>query len=459
MRFRTKLPWIAVALATAIRLWADPAATYFAPVVLAVITLSVVALVLARDTCARVAPLFLLLVSAVDLSTLWYVRDLARTFEARSASHIGEDMLRVRYDVATIEAQLDAAADRVESRLAMESGEPDRSALFSLLRREIVTPERGGRIVRAGETLAWWGQELRTAGARTYEFDATGLYIIRTRAANGFAIEVFERIPNEPKASSRLHPHDDWIVSSFFHAGYLEKEPEARRYVVAKRPDATLFVDFKPRPKSELLDAARGDGIDASALLLGLGALGVLALLLRRDDRGRPTAWIVLIVIARWALLPLRVDDDPLRIFQFDVFASRILGPFSRSPFDLLLTAAAILGIAVALNRMAVRVPLLVRTVAALIAAYDFVLLARNLVNNSRISSIPQHIAPSSAAQSVLLAALLMFGFALLQLTRHSESHRRTWLAIAIVALPFVLLSYSIGRTSGAALLYTGAAV
>ena len=459
MRFRTKLPWIAVALATAIRLLADPASSRFPLIVLGVIAFSAIALVLARDTCSRVAPLFLLLVSAVDLTTLWYVRDLARTFEARSTSHLGEDMLRVRYDVATIEAQLDAAADRVESRLAMESSEPDRTALFALLRREIVSPARGGRIVRAGETLAWWGQELRTAGVRTYEFDATGLYIIRTRAANGYTIEVFERVPNEPKATSRLHPHDDWIVSSFFHAGYLEKEPEARRYLVAKRPDATLFVDFRPRAKSELLDDARGDGIDVSALLLALGALGTLALLFRRNDRARPAAFLVLIVIARWALVPLRVDYDPFRIFHFDVFASRILGPFSRSPFDLLLTAAAILGVAIALNRMAVRVPLLVRMAAALFAAYDFVLLARNLVNNSRISSIPEHIAPASAAQSVLLAALLMFGFALLQLTRHSDSHSHTWLVIAAVALPFVLVSYSIGKTSGAALLYTGAAV
>ena len=459
MRFRTKLPWIAVALATAIRLLADPQWAWFGALAAAVLALAAIALVLARDRAPRVAALFLLLAAVVDLATLWYVRDLTRTFDARSNAHLADDLRHLRNDVAEIEAQLDASAYRIESRLAMQSGEPNRGALFALLRREVVSRARGARIVRAGETLAWWGQELRTAGVRTYEFDATSLYIIRTRSSNGFQVEMFERIANEPKASSRLHERDDWIVSSFFHAGYLQKEPEARRSVVAKRPDATLYVDFKPRPKSDLLDDARGDGIDVSALLLALGALGVLALLLRRGTRAQPAIAIALILIARWALLPLRVDDDPLRIFHFDVFASRILGPFSRSPFDLLLTAAAILGIAIALNRVAVRVPVIVRAVAALFAAYDFVLLARNLVNNSRISSIPEHIVPASAAQAVLLAALLMVGFALLQLTRHAESQRRTWIALAAVALPFVLLSYSIGRTSGAALLYAGAAV
>jgi len=469
---RTKLPWIAVALATAIRLLAPPASSLFGLAAAVVLLLAVVAFFATRSTTARVAAIFLIVVSAVDLSTLWYLRDLNRTFEARSAGQLGDEMLAIRNDVATIEAQLDASADRIEGRLSTQNAPPQTTRLFAMLRHAVTSRDRGARIVRNGETVAWWGQELRTAGARTYEFDATGLYIIRSRSSNGTTVETFERIQNQPRAPSRLHPNSDWIVSSTFHAGYLEKESDARRYVIAKRPDATLFVDFKPRPKLELIDDARDDGIDVAAVLLAIGALVVLALLrlearpgalpASRDDAapaGLPLLRVLLIVIARWAMLPLHFDTDPLRIFHFDVYASRILGPFSRSPLDLLLTAAAILGITLALNRLGRHLPVLARTVIALIASYGLVTLARNLVDNSRISSIPEHIAPSSVAQSVLLTALLTFGFALLQLTRHTESRRRTFTAVAIVIVPFVLFAYWAGRSTGVALLYAGAAV
>ncbi|MCU1349502.1 MAG: kinE 2, partial [Acidobacteria bacterium] len=472
MRIRTKLPWIAVAIATAIRLSAVSASSLSGTIALAVpivvSLLAVAALLAGRDQILRVAAIFLIVVSAADLATVWYLRDLNRTFAARSSAQMGEEMLGIRNHVATIEAQLDAAADRIEGRLAMQKSEPESARLFAMLRHTVVSHDRGARIVRGGETLAWWGQELRTAGARTYEFDATGLYIIRSRSANGYTIETFERIPNQPNATSPLHPNSDWIVSSTFHAGYLEKESDARRYVIAKRPDATLYVDFKPRPKGELIDDARDDGVDTAAILLAIGALAVLGLLLLDDRRKQwpiahrrrgPLLTILLIVVARWAMLRLHFDTDPLRIFHFDVYASRILGPLSRSPLDLLLTAAAVLGITLALNRLVVRVPVLARTVVALVAAYGFVTLAKNLVDNSRISSIPEHIAPSSVAQLVLLAALLMFGFALLQLTRHGDSRRQTFLAIAIVILPFVLFAYWAGRTTGVALLYAGAAV
>jgi nitrogen fixation/metabolism regulation signal transduction histidine kinase len=469
---RSKLAWIAVAIATAIRLSApsDPDRVIIT-VAAAVALLGVVAIALSRERVTRIAAIFLLLVSIVDLATVRHVRDLSNTFEARSSAHLNEDVLRIRNEIASIEAQLDASADRLEARLATVNPEPPRLDLFRLLRHEVTTPERGVRIIRAGEIVAWWGQDLRTAGIRTYEFDATDLYVIRSRSANGYAIETFERIVNEPRASSTLHPKDDWVVSTFFHAGYLKQEPEARRFLIANRPDATLYVDFKPRPKRELLDDARGDGVDTSAVLLAVGALVVLLLLtpprpvLADDaevvvivDHGRIWSTTILIAIARWALLPLHVDDDPLRIFHFDIYASRILGPLSRSPFDLLLTAAAILGIVIALNKLTGRLPIIGRALMALAASYGFVLLTRNLLDNSRISPIPDHIIPSSAAQAVLLAALLMFAFALLQLTRHAASRNRTLVALAIIALPLVLAAYSLD-TNGTALLFVALGV
>src|SRR5207302_11216080 len=65
-----------------------------------------------------------------------------------------------------------------------------------------------------------------------------------------------------------------------------------------------------------------------------------------------PLPTILLVFAARAALLPIRVDQDPWQIFRFDLFASRMLGPFSRSPFDLLASAAAILAIVLALTKV-----------------------------------------------------------------------------------------------------------
>src|SRR5258708_16640830 len=433
MPIRSKLGWIAVAAAAVIRLSASTAPDRFIIIgAVAVFLLGIAAMVMSRAAVIRIAALFLQLVSIVDVATVWHVQELSRTFDARSSAHVSEDVSRIRNEIASIEAQLDASADRIEAQLVALNGEPSRLALFRLLRHEVTTPERGVRVIRGGEVVAWWGQDLRTAGVRVYEFDAKDLCVLRTRAAKGYTVEAFERIVNQPKPSSALHPKDDWVVSSFFHAGYLKQEADAHRYLIANRPDATLYVDFKPRPKRELLDDARGDGIDTSAVLLAAGALAILLIVTRGPTRpnaipqemDRITAKpiqstsviVTLILIARWALLPLHVDDDPLRIFHFDIYASRILGPFSRSPFDLLLTGAAILGVVLALHKVGNHLPIFVRALVTLAASYGFVLLVRNLVDNSRISSIPDHIIPSSAAQAVLLAALLTFGFALLRL-------------------------------------------
>src|SRR5262249_37171459 len=147
----------------------------------------------------------------------------------------------------------------------------------------------------------------------------------------------------------------------------------------------------------------------------------------------------LLIAIARIALLPLRFETDSWHIFGFDIYASKMLGGFSRSPFDLLLTGAALLGIVIVFNRWvpAPRVQIM-RGLMTLIAAAGFIVFLRNLVDNSRVSPIPDHIVPLTVAQGVLLMAILCFGFAVVGLAPRFGTRHHV-LRLFVTALAVVL--------------------
>jgi len=268
-------------------------------------------------------------------------------------------------------------------------------------------------------------------------------------------------VPNALKGRKLLDPDDDWISAMIFHAGVLRQDGGTRRAVIDRQPSGTLWVDLTPRLKSEVVDVTRSAGDNLAAALLVLAMLSGAAAFRPPFGGLKPAAPLALIVLARLALLAVRVEGDSWRIFGFDVYASRFLGPFSRSPFDLLMTAAAVLAIAVALTRR--RSPSLMaqlaRAVVALLGAYGFVMLLGNLADNSRISPVPDHIVPLSVAQGVLLAALLLFGFALLQITRHEAPPKRTLLAIAVAVVPLLLAGWALGGVSRRAFLSVGAAV
>jgi len=364
-------------------------------------------------TVLRAAAFFLILAGLIEAGSYFSLRATEATFNNRSADHIRDDVMHVRERVAVVEAQLDSTADRIEGRIASLHHEPTRAELFAMLREEVpATRTRGARIrTPEGDLLAWWGEELRGAAAKTFEFDATNLYIVRTRVAGRYLVESFKRAANVPGATSSIHPHDsDWTTGAMFHAGFLRQEPGTVRQLIERRPEGDLWIDITPRVKREVLEATRNDARNATTILLSIGAI-VLMVMLRR-----PAASVALIVIARIALLPVHLHADPSRIFSFDLYGSRLLGPFSKSPFDLLATAIAILAIVLVVSR-STRLKI-VRLVIAIVAGAGYVLLVRNLVDNSRVSAIPDHIVPSSAAQAVLLAALLCLSFAVLRLAR-----------------------------------------
>jgi signal transduction histidine kinase len=162
---------------------------------------------------------------------------------------------------------------------------------------------------------------------------------------------------------------------------------------------------------------------------------------------------VILIAVARIALLPLRFETDSWHVFGFDIYASRMLDGFSRSPFDLLLTAAATLGIAIVFNRSKPTARMEVIRAALMIAAgFGLVIFLRNLVDNARVSAVPDHIVPLSVAQGVLLLAVLCFGFAVVSLApRFGGRHRVLRLFIAaILVVPLVYFPLHIFETSSA---------
>jgi signal transduction histidine kinase len=370
-----------------------------------------------RAAIVRIAALFVSLAALAELATVYRVRAVSNSFASRADLHLGREVERLRRDIGGDENELDAAAQRVTHELSANPN-ASRAQMFATL-HELHGASRGMRVLAPnGNPVAWWGQELRVSGAATLLFDATSLYITKSVSTPRFTVQAFERIPNETKRHSLWDPDDDWLVSSMFHAGSLRQENGARRYVVAQRPDATLYVDVVPRTRSAIVASARHDGHDVAGLLIVIGAIVVLAMWGTGMSACPTPIAVLLILVARAAMLPFTVDEDPAHVFGFDVYASRILGPFTKSPFDLLLTAAAVLAIVVAAARV---LPAIVRALLALAGALGFAIVASNLVDNSRISSLPDHILPASLAQAVILAALLLFGLALLHLASDSK--------------------------------------
>jgi signal transduction histidine kinase/HAMP domain-containing protein len=433
-------PWFAVAAATAIRLFTGPQ-TWSAAVIA---ILGIAALVVTRSTRVRIAALFLLLVALADAVSLWRVADMTRTFTRRSTEHVAHDVAHIRETIATLEKELDTSAARLTRQLAGK--EANRAALFVLLQNEIGEHAgRGARVLDGdGEVIAWWGEDYRAPGDRTYQFDVTNLYVTRTRAAKNFKVQAFARIENVRGRMPDMHADDAWVVSMFFHGGFPRQEEGTHRQLVAKRADSSLFVDVTPRPKLEVIDAVRAEGTSVAAVLLALGALAVFVRKMRS-----PYAFLALIV-ARIALLPMNMPNDPLGIFDFRLYGSKILGPFSKSPFDLLITAATLLGIVVLLCALFARLPVIVRAVIAAAAAWGYVRIVDNFVANSRVTALPDHVIPATLVQGVLFAAILLLAFAVVRLAgvvfaglSFTKNARYMPLRIALTAIVVAAVVYT----------------
>src|SRR6266849_6068112 len=161
---RNRIAWIAVALATAIRLFAG--SWGMATPALAAI-LAIAAIALTADRIGRTAALFLLVVAAIDLSTFAGTSLVKRDFAARSGRHVDREVTRIRGNIADIEQQLEIHVNAVVAELSATPN-AQRPDMFRMLRHQLSRQRpRGMRIVGPnGEVLAWWGDELRANGTR-----------------------------------------------------------------------------------------------------------------------------------------------------------------------------------------------------------------------------------------------------------------------------------------------------
>src|SRR5882757_7834007 len=221
----------------------------------------------ARTAAARAAAVFLLLAGIAWLTMQVMVLRIGHDFDLRSSRHLGREVESIRRDVARTESKLDAAVDRVVAKLNKNPA-ASREAMFAMLRGEAAGVRQGIRIIAPnGDAVAWWGADLRTPGATSYEFDATNLYIVRSKPLPNPAVSVqaFERVPNQPKAPGLFDlDDDDWVNATMFHAGALRQEHGSQRFILERRPSATLWIDMTPRPRAEVIDAARTIGNDAA---------------------------------------------------------------------------------------------------------------------------------------------------------------------------------------------------
>jgi PAS domain S-box-containing protein len=450
--------WIAVALATAIRLSAE--AEWWRVAALGLGALAAAALAWrwrhsdrakSEQHALRLASIVLILVAAADVVSLWRNAEYARAYEQKLAAHLDRDVVRIRQNVATLEASLDASAARIQARIA--GSEENRGALFQAVAAEVRQRGRGARILdAAGEPVAWWGEDYRAPANRTYQFDVTNLYVTRSRTTPQFTVQVFERVENVRNRQA-FHGEDPWIRSLFFHGGFPRQQEGTHRFVISERDDSTLAVDLRPRSRSDLLDAIRAQGETAAAVALALGALLVLAVAFRKRARDLtlPAAAAAALgfVIARVALLDVRQTRDPLGIFGFELYGSKLLGPFSKSPLDLLLTALTVVALVALFRPLLVRLPMIVRLLLTAVVAAGYVRLVDNFADNSRISALPDHVIPSSVAQGVLFAAVLLFAFAVVSIASSlvarvllETPERNALLRIAGTALVVATVAY-----------------
>src|SRR5882757_7388509 len=102
-------------------------------------------------TVLRAAAFFLILAGLIEAGSYVSLRSTEATFKARSADHIRDDVTHVRERVATVEAELDSTADRIEGRIAFLHHEPTRAELFAMLREEVPAARTRGARIRTPE--------------------------------------------------------------------------------------------------------------------------------------------------------------------------------------------------------------------------------------------------------------------------------------------------------------------
>jgi signal transduction histidine kinase len=454
--------WLLLALSAAAAISA-PASFWAAGVTL---LCALAALFLLRGTRSSAVALVLIAVTAMNATTELTARWAEEDFNRRAAV-LNQDLVgTIRDHLRRKQESLDLALVSLGRRLDSASPVPARPELFNLLGRSTAETNRGSEILLStGEPVAWWGEALPGRSGRPFQFDITNVYLVRQApvqiGGQSYIARVFERVPNRGVAGfSELIGDTDREIR--FHGGELRPSSAMLRFVVAREGDAQLMADVEPLERGDAARAIRFRGSAGSSLLLAglaLVLMGFVAwpytFLARRGARERSAVMVsdafficALALFARVALLGLPLAESGSPVFGYSVYGSRMLGPFTRSPFDLFLTAALLL-LAHATATSAggpSRARMLAKGSAIAVLAFAFTRLIENLIDNSRTATLPERIVPPSAAQIVLLVAQVLLAFAVLQITRHDQPWRKTLLPFgAALALGAAMLPFQQG--------------
>ncbi|HXI13577.1 MAG TPA: ATP-binding protein [Thermoanaerobaculia bacterium] len=396
---------------------------------------------LSRSAVVRVIAAFLLCAAIVDGAT-WQYGQGDRQKE-RSEEELSRLIGVIRQAVFNQRGDLDAIVQRISLSLYGRTAPPSQAELFALLERQDSGEHQGIRILdEKGRSLAWWGQDLTSLDATSYQFGVTAFSILERKSVDlgvsRLSIEAFTRVRNDGVSATDLIPRSAGRRAGLlrFHSGTLRQASGTTRFLVDRRSDGSLLVDISPRRPDELSAAAFARGRAVSSILLALGAFVALLVYLRRTRNSwsvrafSPSSAaisIALVSAARVALLGVNPIDDRWGLFGFSVYGSRIAGPLTRSPFDLLLTAITLWLVVFFIVRSVWKRPDIARVVQAgllALSALTFVRYIRNLIENAAISPIPDHIIPSSIAQGVLLFSTLLVAFAMMHLSGSADGMR-----------------------------------
>jgi len=460
---RRAVPLVLLAVALAILLapaFGGPAST---ALLAGALLCSATALTLSGSRLVRIGAAFVLLALNLDLTLSMLTPPTTREGEKRSAREVGRFVADLRDGIRGTRQELDGATARIRRSLASRPSLPPPLDLFSLLQAE--TPSGFGTRVLdgSGRPLAWWGEELPAAQAGSYQFDVTILHLVERRqvriGASTISIEAGRPIRNNRSGMARLAGRPEIVVADArLHAGHLARTPEAQRYVLDRQGSSTLYADLTPPPPAQVAREIQIRSSTASSLLLATGALVVLVLFVRRrplEGRSWPASLmpgetataVALVALARGSLLGVGSPNDSLRIFGFSFYGSRLLGPLTRSPFDLFLTALALLLITTLISRTdwgrRARAAAFIQATLLVPLAFAYLRFMENLVENSRIRTIPNHILPTSVAQGALLFSVLLLGFAIIQVSRLPLERERSSIAISagLTAILFLVAS------------------
>ena len=397
---------------------------------------------------------------AIAISGEVQSRNIERNYEDLAEVHLSAAAGSVRDRVLAIEASLQREIESVVSDLKNRALPPSAPQLFHLLESATSAPDRGFRITDdQARLVAWWGVALPRCPDGPFCFDVTDLYVVSREevvfGSQGLVIEHYARIPNgEQPAISRFSlagVENRWVASGRFHTGTIQAVAPTRQFEIASRQASRLFLNLTPRPETRVAAGARN--VTRSIVSLATALLLIASFFGFPGGSGRdrrPWGDILVIIAARVILLAIQPIEDPTSIFGYYTYASRLLGPFARSPFDLLLTSIAILSIVVVSRKGLGDRPLewarAIALPASLVALVSFL---SNLIQNSRATSIPDHISPESAAQAFLFSSILLLGATMTEIAFRRE---RASLSIGPTLVMFALIA------SGSTLLPSGVA-